>query len=73
MKASITITRFVIILTLTGTVAVSASAQGHWPHWRGPQQNGVSDEKNLPTQWSTRDNIHWKLDLPGRSGSTPII
>jgi outer membrane protein assembly factor BamB len=75
MKASITITRFVIILTIAGTVSLSAFAQSqsHWPHWRGPQQNGVSDEKNLPTQWSTRDNIHWKLDLPGRSGSTPIV
>jgi outer membrane protein assembly factor BamB len=75
MKASITIRRFVIIFTIAGTVSLSTFAQNqsHWPQWRGPQQNGVSDEKNLPTQWSTRDNIHWKLDLPGRSGSTPII
>src|SRR5258708_2226353 len=45
----------------------------NWPQWRGPLQNGVSDEKDLPLHWSVRDNIHWKRPLPGRSGATPII
>ena len=45
----------------------------HWPNWRGPTHNGVSDETDLPLAWSSGENIHWKLDLPGRSGSTPIV
>jgi outer membrane protein assembly factor BamB len=46
---------------------------GNWPQWRGPNLNGVSDEKNLPVRWSPTENITWKLDMPSRSGSTPII
>jgi outer membrane protein assembly factor BamB len=45
----------------------------NWPQWRGPTHNGVSDETNLPLQWSSTENIQWKLTLPGRSGSTPIV
>lgn len=46
---------------------------GNWPHWRGPNANGVSDEKNLPLKWDTRENVTWKLAMPDVSGSTPII
>jgi outer membrane protein assembly factor BamB len=45
----------------------------NWPTWRGPNNDGISREKNLPVQWSTTENVAWKLPLPGRSGSTPII
>ena len=44
-----------------------------WPQWRGPNLNGFSNEKNLPSHWSTDENIVWKLALPGWSGSTPIV
>jgi outer membrane protein assembly factor BamB len=53
-------------------VAASAAAD-NWPQWRGPLQNGVSREANLPLRWSTSENVVWKLPLPARSGSTPII
>ncbi len=46
---------------------------GDWPQWRGPNLNGLSDEKNLPVRWSGTDNIAWKVAMPGLSGSTPII
>lgn len=45
----------------------------HWPQWRGPQLNGVSAERNLPTRWSTTENVTWKLPVPERSGATPIV
>jgi len=45
----------------------------NWPQWRGPSLDGVSDEKGLPTKWTTDDNVTWKVALPGRSGATPII
>ncbi|MBM3770529.1 MAG: hypothetical protein FJW27_04420 [Acidimicrobiia bacterium] len=44
-----------------------------WPQWRGPQLNGVSTERDLPVKWSVRENIAWKLAMPERSGSTPIV
>jgi outer membrane protein assembly factor BamB len=54
-------------------LAVTHSAAEHWPQWRGPALNGVSGEKNLPTKWSTTENITWKLKTPDWSGSTPIV
>ena len=45
----------------------------NWPHWRGPAMNGVSSEKGLPIKWSETENITWKVAMPGRSGSTPIV
>ena len=45
----------------------------NWPQWRGPALNGVSAEKNLPTTWTTEQNVTWKLAMPAFSGSTPII
>ncbi|MSV27407.1 MAG: pyrrolo-quinoline quinone [Bryobacterales bacterium] len=45
----------------------------NWPQWRGPAQNGISGETNLPLSWTTEKNIAWKLPVPDRSGATPII
>lgn len=59
------------LCVLVSPAAVTLSED--WPHWRGPLYNGVSTEKNLPLRWSPTTNIHWKLAMPGRSGSTPIV
>ncbi len=44
-----------------------------WAHWRGPEQNGISRELNLPNDWSfdTKENVLWISDIGGRS--TPIV
>jgi outer membrane protein assembly factor BamB len=44
-----------------------------WPQWRGPSMNGISRERNLPVRWSPTEHIAWKLALPDKSGSTPVI
>ena len=60
-----------LALTLSGLSLATLSA--NWPQWRGPSLDGASGETGLPTKWSTADNVAWKLALPSRSGSTPII
>jgi outer membrane protein assembly factor BamB len=45
----------------------------NWPNWRGPEQNGVCKETNLPFVWNATKNIAWKLRMPGMGGSTPVI
>lgn len=44
-----------------------------WPAWRGPDGIGVSTEENLPTKWSTTENVRWRVDLPEAGNSTPIV
>jgi outer membrane protein assembly factor BamB len=53
--------------------AISAASASDWPHWRGPYYNGSSDEKNLPSQWSTTENIAWSASLSDGAASTPIV
>jgi outer membrane protein assembly factor BamB len=48
-------------------------AAGNWPQWRGPENDGISTETNLPTEWSESKNIAWKIKMPGMAGSTPAI
>jgi outer membrane protein assembly factor BamB len=55
-------------------VAFASRGRGdNWPQWRGPQNDGVCKETNIPTAWSESRNIAWKLPLPGSGGSTPAI
>jgi outer membrane protein assembly factor BamB len=44
-----------------------------WPHWRGPEMNGISREKGLASTWSPDgENLIWKkTELATRS--TPIV
>src|SRR5689334_3048214 len=43
-----------------------------WPDWRGPDRDGVSQEKGLPEKWSLAgQNLAWKAPFGGRS--SPIV
>src|SRR5262245_45530444 len=53
-------------LALTGLAA-------NWPSFRGPKASGVSSEKGLPAKWSDKENLVWKLRLPGPGGSSPVV
>ena len=45
----------------------------NWPQWRGGQHNGISSEKNLPTEFGPEKNLAWRTELPGPAGSTPVV
>ena len=57
-------------LLLAAGVNLSAD---HWPEWRGPHGDGRCDEKHLPLHWSTNENIRWRVALPDRGNSTPVV
>jgi outer membrane protein assembly factor BamB len=62
-----------VSITVCLTLMAAAPLAADWPHWRGPSRDGVSTETNLPTTWSTSQNVAWKLALPSWSGATPIV
>ena len=67
---------FVCLLLLCGSSApliAGPAAETNWPQWRGPGGSGVSQEKNLPDDWSNTKNVQWKTEIPGRGHSSPII
>lgn len=61
------------LLLLVAAITTPPCLAQNWPHWRGPQRNGVSEATGLPSKWSSSENVEWKLELPETSGSTPII
>ncbi len=44
-----------------------------WPRWRGPQANGVADDRNLPIRWSQTKYVCWSVKLPGWGTSSPVV
>ena len=47
-------------------------ALGDWPDQRGPNRDGVSQEKSLPEKWSLDgENLLWRAPYGGRSA--PVI
>ncbi len=60
-------------MIVASTALNGASANENWPAWRGPEGNGISDSRGLPTRWSTNESIVWKRELPSWSGATPIV
>ena len=62
------------ILTLTALLSTSlAVLADHWPMWRGAKGDGTCSESNLPETWSAGENVAWKVKLPDRGNSTPVI
>ena len=55
------------IVVLLGTLLFN------WPAWRGPNATGVSTSAKPPVEWSESKNVRWKIEIPGRGSSTPIV
>jgi outer membrane protein assembly factor BamB len=46
---------------------------GDVPQFRGTGGSGVSAETGLPVKWGEQENLRWKVELPGRGLSNPVI
>ncbi|NQU22835.1 MAG: PQQ-like beta-propeller repeat protein [Candidatus Nealsonbacteria bacterium] len=54
-------------------LTTSMARAGDWAQWRGPLFNGSTDEKNLPDDWTTTENVAWSADLRGAAAGTPVV
>jgi outer membrane protein assembly factor BamB len=61
-----------ILLTMVCLLAVGVQA-GNWPAWNGPSGSGVTPETQLPLRWNATENVLWKVPLPDRGNSSPIV
>jgi len=76
-----------LLMTNTGVTELPrATSAEEWPQWRGPLGNGVAPHADPPVRWNEvneedssnetnaqNENIRWKIRLPGRGHSTPVI
>lgn len=52
------------LTALALTFAVVQARTGDWPHWRGPQRNGISTETGWTDQWPpTGPRLLWKAEV----------
>lgn len=54
-------------------VVQTGEATKYWPHWRGPSAQGLVEGKGYLDRWSETENVLWKVPVPGRGHSSPIV
>ena len=57
----------------TSSHRATTDRQTHWPQFRGPDSNPVSDNAGLPVTWSKTENVEWVADVPGVGWSSPVV
>jgi outer membrane protein assembly factor BamB len=53
--------------------ALAAAAGPEWAGFRGSDGSGVSAEKGLPVKWGKETGLRYKVALPGRGLSNPVV
>jgi outer membrane protein assembly factor BamB len=54
-------------------VAVEGEGAKYWPQWRGPSAQGHVAEAKYADTWSPTSGVQWKVPVPGRGNSSPVI
>ena len=47
-------------------------AHADWKQFRGDDQLNAAPQADVPAEWGEGD-IAWKVDIPGRAASSPIV
>jgi outer membrane protein assembly factor BamB len=54
------------------SLVTAFAADDDWPRWRGPMDTGMA-RGDAPMEWSATKNIAWRVAIPGRGHSSPVI
>ncbi|MBI3462149.1 MAG: PQQ-binding-like beta-propeller repeat protein [Planctomycetes bacterium] len=64
---------FCSLLSFALSAAETSAELENWPQWRGPLGTGTAPMSDPPVEWSESKNIRWKVEVPGRGTSSPIV
>ena len=65
---------FLLALGIACFAALGQALEGeNWPAFRGSKTLGVSDNPNLPLEWTDKKNVEWKTAVPGLGWSNPVV
>ncbi len=70
---SLSVTMRLFVLFFTAMIPSLLLGQSDWSRWRGPEGNGIAESQKPPIQWSTDNNVIWKVMVPGRGHASPIV
>ena len=60
-------------LVVIAMFAASSTGAADWTQFRGPRGDGVVREARFPERWDEQTNVAWKVPLPGKGVSSPIV
>lgn len=60
-----------VLLTISSAALAADATENNWPHWRGPAGDGIA-RSAAPVEF-TEKNVRWKVEIPGRGHSTPVV
>jgi len=60
---------FGLLLALGAAIATAED----WPEFRGPTGQGHSVGASLPVRWDLQADVRWKVPIPGKGWSSPIV
>jgi outer membrane protein assembly factor BamB len=61
-----------MIALLLVLFSLTTAGADEWSQFRGPNGTGVSETKNLPTEFGSNKNVVWKAELPA-GHSSPVL
>jgi outer membrane protein assembly factor BamB len=56
-----------------GSAVCATGGETEWPQFRGPTGQGISAAVNVPIEWDATKNVAWKIEMPGRGWSSPVL
>src|SRR5215510_8007040 len=65
--------RVAFILCFAALAFALRAPEENWPRFRGAEGGVAADNPSLPADWGPTQNIAWKIDVPGRSWSSPVV
>src|SRR6187431_2260187 len=52
---------------------MARAEEASWPQFRGPDADGTAEAKGLPVEWAEQKNVVWKVAVPHKGWSTPLV
>lgn len=65
--------RVSLLTALAGALVVSELSANEWPEFRGPNGQGHADKVRVPLQWGPEKGVVWKVPVPGKAWSSPVL
>lgn len=73
MRPSPIVAVVVLVSACLCPAAAAAADADQWGHWRGPLGNGVAPSATPPVAFGADRNVRWKVAIPGRGSSSPVV
>jgi outer membrane protein assembly factor BamB len=62
-----------VVASLACLSVQAVHAEQDWPQFRGRDGGVAADSPSLPDTWSETENVAWKIGIPGRGWSSPVV